>query len=153
MLVTHDHEEAFAIADRMAVMRDGPDRPDRDPRRGLEPARPTAGRRGFLGYATVLTGEPARRLRELAAPTETWEAVALRRSALRVDPHGPLLARVEEARVTPDQIRVQLDVDGAGSLPGVAEHGQRGPSGRAGARVHRHVENRPGARGPVGAGP
>ena len=71
----------------------------------------------------MLTGEPALRLRDLAAPAETWEAVALRRSALRVDPHGPLLARVEEARVTPDQIRVQLDVDGAGSLPGVAEQG------------------------------
>jgi len=29
----------------------------------------------------------------------------------------------QEARVTPDQIRVQLDVDGVGSLPGVADPG------------------------------
>ncbi len=122
VLVTHDHDEAFAIADRMAVMREG-----RIVQTGTLDevwSRPADGwTAGFLGYATVLTGEPARRLRDLAAPTETWEAVALRRSALRVDPHGPLLARVEEARVTPDQIRVQLDVDGAGSLPGVAEQG------------------------------
>jgi thiamine transport system ATP-binding protein len=122
VLVTHDHDEAFAIADRMAVMRAG-----RIIQTGTLDevwSRPADGwTAGFLGYATVLTGEPARRLRDLAAPTETWEAVALRRSALRVDPHGPLLARVEEARVTPDQIRVQLDVDGAGSLPGVAEQG------------------------------
>jgi thiamine transport system ATP-binding protein len=122
VLVTHDHEEAFAIADRMAVMRAG-----RIVQTGTLDevwSRPADGwTAAFLGYATVLTGAAARRLRELAAPTDTWEAVALRRSALRVDPHGPLLARVQEARVTPDQIRVQLDVDGAGSLPGVAEPG------------------------------
>ena len=122
MLVTHDHEEAFAVADRMAVMRDGRivqsgtlDEVWRRPADGWTAQ--------FLGYATVLTGDRARRLRELAAPTQAWDAVALRRSALRVDPAGLLTARVEEARVTPDQIRVQLDVDGAGSLPGVADPG------------------------------
>jgi thiamine transport system ATP-binding protein len=77
----------------------------------------------FLGYATVLTGDRARRLRQLAVPGATWDSVALRRSALRVEPTGSLTARVEEARVTPDQIRVQLDVDGAGSLPAVADPG------------------------------
>ncbi len=122
MLVTHDQEEAFAVADRMAVMRDGRivqsgtlDEVWRRPADGWTAQ--------FLGYATVLTGDRARRLRELAAPTQAWDAVALRRSALRVDPAGLLTARVEEARVTPDQIRVQLDVDGAGSLPGVADPG------------------------------
>ena len=104
MLVTHDHEEAFAVADRMAVMREG-----RIVQAGtLEEvwSRPADGwTAAFLGYATVLTGERAARLRELVAPGETWDSVALRRSALRVDPAGPLTARVEEARVTPDQIR------------------------------------------------
>jgi thiamine transport system ATP-binding protein len=122
MLVTHDQEEAFAVADRMAVMRDG-----RIVQSGTLDdvwSRPADGWTAqFLGYATVLTGQRARRLRDLAAPDQTWEAVALRRSALRVDPAGPLTARVEEARVTPDQIRVQLDVDGAGSLPAVADPG------------------------------
>jgi thiamine transport system ATP-binding protein len=122
MLVTHDQEEAFAVADRMAVMRDG-----RIVQGGTldevwrGPADSWTAR--FLGYATVLTGDQALRLRALAVPAASWQAVALRRSALRVDPAGPLTARVEEARVTPDQIRVQLDVDGVGSLPAVADPG------------------------------
>ena len=122
MLVTHDQEEAFSIADRMAVMRAG-----RIVQSGTldevwrRPA--DAWTAQFLGYATVLEGPQAHRLRELASPQETWQAVALRRSALRVEPTGPMTARVEEARVTPDQIRVQLDVDGVGSLPAVADPG------------------------------
>jgi thiamine transport system ATP-binding protein len=136
MLVTHDHEEAFAVADRMAVMREG-----RIVQAGtLEQvwSRPVDGwTAAFLGYATVLTGDQAARLRELVAPGEPWESVALRRSALRVDPAGPLTARVEEARVTPDQIRLQLDVDGAGSLPGVADPGS---DVRVGARVRVSID-------------
>ena len=131
MLVTHDQEEAFAVADRMAVMRSG-----RIVQQGaLDEVwrRPADGWTAeFLGYATVLTGEAARRLRSLAVPGADWEAVALRRSALRVQPTGPLVATVTEARVTPDQIRVQLDVEGAGSLPGVADPGS---DVRLGARV------------------
>lgn len=131
MLVTHDQEEAFAVADRMAVMRAG-----RIVQQGaLDEVwrRPADGWTAeFLGYATVLTGEAARRLRSLAAPGSDWESVALRRSALRVQPDGPLAATVTEARVTPDQIRVQLDVEGAGSLPGVADPGS---DVRLGARV------------------
>ena len=122
MLVTHDQEEAFAVADRMAVMRDGRivqggtlDEVWRQPADGWTAQ--------FLGYATVLTGDRARLLRDLVDPSSTWQAVALRRSALRVDPSGPPTATVEEARVTPDQIRVQLDVEGAGSLPAVADPG------------------------------
>jgi thiamine transport system ATP-binding protein len=136
MLVTHDHEEAFAVADRMAVMREG-----RIVQSGtLEEvwSRPVDGwTAAFLGYATVLSGAAASRLRELVAPGEAWESVALRRSALRVDPAGPLTASVEEARVTPDQIRLQLDVDGAGSLPGVADPGS---DVRVGARVRVSID-------------
>ncbi|MET0997363.1 MAG: ABC transporter ATP-binding protein [Marmoricola sp.] len=136
MLVTHDQEEAFAVADRMAVMREGRivqsgtlDEVWRGPADGWTAQ--------FLGYATVLRGAAARRLRDLAAPHETWDAVALRRSALRVDPAGPLTARVEEARVTPDQIRVQLAVDGAGSLPAVADPGT---DVRVGAQVRVSID-------------
>ncbi len=122
MLVTHDQEEAFAVADRMAVMRDG----EIVQSGTLDEvwSRPADGWAAqFLGYATVLTGARARRLRELAVPTASWESVALRRSALHVTPEGALTARVEEARVTPDQVRVQLDVEGVGSLPAVADPG------------------------------
>ncbi len=131
MLVTHDQEEAFAVADRMAVMREGHivqsgtlEEVWSSPADGWAAA--------FLGYATVLTGERAARLARLLAPGREWPAVALRRSALRVDETGPLTAVVLEARVTPDQIRVQLDVEGAGPLPGVA---QPGADVRLGARV------------------
>jgi thiamine transport system ATP-binding protein len=131
ILVTHDHEEAFAVADRMAVMRSG-----RIVQHGsLEevwshPADAWTAR--FLGYARVLDGEAALRLREVAAPGERWTSVALRRSALRVDPDGPLSAAVSEARVTPGQVRLELDVEGIGSLPGVAD---RGSGVEVGARV------------------
>ena len=122
LLVTHDHEEAFAVADRMVVMRDG-----RVVQRGTldevwrRPADPWTAR--FLGYAAVLQGDAAARLRALVAPQEQWTAVALRRSALRVDPAGELAGRVLSARISPDQVRLELEVDGLGRLEGVSGPG------------------------------
>jgi thiamine transport system ATP-binding protein len=68
----------------------------------------------FLGYAAVVDG------------------VALRRSALRVTDDGPLHGTVLEARVTPEQVRLELEVEGMGRLPGVAD---RGHDVRVGAEV------------------
>lgn len=119
LLVTHDQEEAFAVADRMAVMRRG-----RLVQHGSlaevwrHPVDAWAAR--FLGYAETLDGEPAARLRALAAPDERWQAVALRRSALRVDAGGPLRGRVAEARLDPEHVRLVVDVEGVGRLPAVA---------------------------------
>lgn len=119
LLVTHDQEEAFAVADRMAVMRQG-----RLVQHGSlaevwrHPVDAWAAR--FLGYAETLHGAPAERLRELAAPGERWDAVALRRSALRVAHDGPLRGRVAEARLDPEHVRLVVDVDGVGRLPAVA---------------------------------
>ena len=122
MLVTHDHEEAFAVADEMAVMRAG-----RVVQQGsLEDvwSRPIdAWTARFLGYAAVVDGAAARRL-GVDGP-----AVALRRSALRVSDHGPLVATVLEARVTPEQVRLELDIEGIGVLPGVADRGSDVPVG------------------------
>jgi thiamine transport system ATP-binding protein len=123
LLVTHDQEEAFAVADRMAVMRAG-----RLVQAGTvadvwrEPA--DAWTAGFLGYATVLDGPGALALRSLVDPAARWTEVALRRSAIRLDPEGPLAATVLAARVTPDQLRLELDVVGVGRLAAVAEPGQ-----------------------------
>lgn len=120
LLVTHDQEEAFAIADRMVVMRAG-----RVVQAGTvedvwrAPADAWTAR--FLGYATVLDGTAARALRDLVDPGATWSEVALRRSAIRLDPTGPLEATVLSARVTPDQLRLELDVVGVGRLAAVAE--------------------------------
>jgi thiamine transport system ATP-binding protein len=123
LLVTHDQEEAFAIADRIAVMRAG-----RLVQAGTvdevwaEPADAWTAR--FLGYATVLTGAEAVALRRVADPDATWTEVALRRSAIRLDADGPLRATVVSARIMPEQVRLELDVDGVGRLAAVAEPGQ-----------------------------
>lgn len=122
LLVTHDHEEAFTVADRMAVMRGG-----RLVQQGTldEVWRHPVDQETalFLGYAGVLSGVRARRLREIIDPDGTWASVALRRSALRVDARGAVQGAVVSARVTPEQIRLEVEVDGVGVLPAVADPG------------------------------
>jgi thiamine transport system ATP-binding protein len=146
LLVTHDHEEAFAVADRMAVMRAG-----RIVQVGdladvwAHPADAWAAR--FLGYADVLTGEPALRLRGLVDPDGRWNEVALRRSALVIDADGPLSAVVVSARVSPEQVRLVLDVEGLGRLAAVADPGH---PARAGERVR--VAVRPDRMATLGPG-
>ncbi len=123
LLVTHDHEEAFAIADRMAVMRAG-----RLVQQGTlaevwgRPADAWTAR--FLGYPTVLDGAAAIRVREVVDSSATWTSVALRRSALRVADRGPLPGRVLTVRATPEQVRLELRVEGIGDIDGVADSGQ-----------------------------
>lgn len=122
LLVTHDQEEAFAVADRMAVMRAG---------RVLQEGtlddvwrRPVdAEVASFLGYATVLDGEAARRVLVAggADPRDGSAQVALRRSALRCTPDGALRGRVLEARVTPEVVRLVVDADGVGQVHAVAD--------------------------------
>ena len=122
LLVTHDQEEAFAVADRMAVMREG-----RVVQAGtLDEVwrRPVDGEvAAFLGYATVLGGDAAARVLRAggASARDGAGEVALRRSALRVSAGGSLQGRVLEARVTPDVLRLVVDVDGVGAVNAVAE--------------------------------
>lgn len=125
LLVTHDQEEAFALADRLVVMRAG-----RVVQQGATAAvwaapadRETA---LFLGYARVLDGDAAGVLLRAAglpaaAPQPT---VALRRSALTVDARGPLAGVVREARVTPDQVRLLVEATGLGPVDAVAGPGE-----------------------------
>ncbi len=119
LLVTHDQEEAFAVADRMALMRAG-----RVVQAGTvdevwrAPVDAEAAR--FLGYATVLAGEAAARALAAGGSTERVAAVALRRSALRYDPAGPLRGIVRSARMTPELLRLTVDVEGLGEVHAVA---------------------------------
>jgi thiamine transport system ATP-binding protein len=117
-MVTHDQEEAFAVADRLAVMRAG-----RVVQQGdiAEVWRSPADAETalFLGYARVLTG-PAAGLLLRAAGLREAPSVAVRRSALVVAASGPLSATVLSGRATPEQIRLVVDVDGIGELDAVA---------------------------------
>ncbi len=138
VLVTHDHEEAFAVADRMAVMRAA-----RIVQSGTveevwrHPADPETAR--FLGYAAVVTGGAAAYVWRHVVGAGTGEradppqVLALRRSALRVRPvedgasgeHGRGLQAavgvVTAARLTPDRWRVEVELAEVGRLDAVAD--------------------------------
>ncbi|MGN6723813.1 MAG: ABC transporter ATP-binding protein [Marmoricola sp.] len=123
LLVTHDHEEAFAIADDLVVMREG-----RVVQSGpigevwRHPADAWVAR--FLGYPTVLTGESAQVLIR-ALPEGVggdWQAVALRRSALQAHRGSStaLVGVVLSARAATDVLRLSVEVAGIGLVPAVA---------------------------------
>ena len=124
LMVTHDHDEAFAVADRMAVLFDG--RLEQEGPIVDVWARPATARAAvFLGYATVLEGDAARVLEQAAgfpAPPDGQAppALAVRRSALQVREAGPLSATVVAISSTPEQLRLRVLVDGAGTLDAVA---------------------------------
>ena len=127
LVVTHDQEEAFAVADRLVVMRAG-----RIVQQGPISdvwARPVdADTALFLGYARVLEGPAAVRVLA-AAGLPAASAVALRRSALTLtDGSAGLSGTVLSARATPDQIRLLVTVDGVGEVDAVGSaHAHAGP--------------------------
>ncbi|MBC9732903.1 ABC transporter ATP-binding protein [Nocardioides marmotae] len=131
LMVTHDHEEAFTVADRLAVMRGG-----RVVQQGAidEVWRSPADRETalFLGYARVLEGAAAELVLGRPAP-----AVAVRRSALVLDEAGRLAGSVVAARATPTQVRLVVDVAGLGEVDAVAPLDRR-PA--LGARVRLGVD-------------
>ncbi len=129
LMVTHDHDEAFAVADLMAVMREG-----RIVQQGsVEEVwrRPNDAETAlFLGYATVLEGASATAVTR-AAGLAPAPAVALRRSALVVRDDGPLTATVIEVRSTPEQSRLVVRADELGVVHAVvAVEGHAGPGDR-----------------------
>ncbi|HEU5456033.1 MAG TPA: ABC transporter ATP-binding protein [Nocardioides sp.] len=118
LMVTHDHDEAFTVADRLAVMRSGQVvqqgpidqvwRAPSDPETAL-----------FLGYAHVLVGDAAAAVLT-AAGRDPATAVAIRRSALSVVESGPLAGTVRSSRITPEQVRLEVDVDRVGVVDAVS---------------------------------
>jgi thiamine transport system ATP-binding protein len=122
IMVTHDQEEAFAVADRIVLMRAG-----RIVQAGSlvevwsAPVDAWAAR--FLGYPTVLEGAPARFVRDLGAPDAPWTEVALRRSALRADPGAPLRGVVVQVHAGPEVVRLRVEVAELGQVDAVADPG------------------------------
>jgi len=134
VMVTHDHEEAFAVADDLAVMRAGrivQSGPIADVWR--TPVDPETAL--FLGYARVLDGPAAEGLVE-AAGLPRAPAVAMRRSALTVADDGPLAGVVVGVRTTPGQLRLVVDTV-LGELDAVASLDHRLVPGDA---VHLRVD-------------
>lgn len=127
LLVTHDHEEAFAIADDLVILREG-----KVVQNGpigevwQHPADAWVAR--FLGYPTVLSGEAAQVL-IAALPgmlSHGWSAVALRRSALQATPWSSsqrLAGTIVSTRISADVLRLVVEVPGIGTVPAVASPG------------------------------
>ncbi len=139
LMVTHDHDEAFAVADRLAVMRGG----HLVQEGGIEEvwrAPVDTATALFLGYARVLEGPAARRVLAAADQRTPGEqravAVAVRRSALQVGDDGPLAGVVRSLRATPELQRLVVDVEGVGEADAVAGLDRRlGPGDRVRLRV------------------
>lgn len=140
IVVTHDHEEAFSLADRLAVMREG--RVIQDGKIGevwQHPVDPETAI--FLGYARVLAGAAAGHLLAAAGlaagPGPHPVSVALRRSALTLDAGGQLRGRIIEARATPDVVRLTVEVPLLGVVDAVAplRNAQDSPPPAIGAEV------------------
>ncbi|MGD8149444.1 ABC transporter ATP-binding protein [Ornithinimicrobium sp. Y1694] len=116
VLVTHDHDEAFTIADRMAVMLAG-----RVVQEGAtaEVWRVPATRAvaDFIGYETFLEGEAAR-----SVLGESVDGVAaLRRRALRVLPDGPVGGVVRRAVAVSDAVHLDVEVPGVGTVAALGD--------------------------------
>lgn len=146
LMVTHDHEEAFQVADRLAVMRDGRV-VQSGPIADVWAAPVDTATALFLGYARVLTGSAAASVLAAvrgsgqagalaASRDEAVAGIAVRRSALVADEHGPLLGSVESARATPELVRLVVDVGDVGLVDAVAPRDSHwGPGEKVRLRV------------------
>lgn len=123
VLVTHDQEEAFATADRIAVMRAGRLVQSGEAREVWSaPVDEETAR--FLGFTRVLTGDAARLIGGAGRGR-----VAVRPSAVRVAEAGPLEGAVVSASLTPDGTRLVVRVPGIGEIDASAPVGWQPPDG------------------------
>lgn len=123
LLVTHDHDEAFTLADRMAVMLEG-----QVVQQGATQTvwtQPVDRRVAeFLGFSAFLVGTAAEQVAAAAGlPNPSRAPLALRRSALRVDPEGVLEATVRRTVAVSDTVRAELELDGVGPVEALAPQG------------------------------
>ena len=113
VFVTHDQHEAFAVADRLAVMRSGTVRQTGTAREiWSRPADEWVA--GFVGYGSVL-GVPE--AAAVGAPIPgAGQLVGLRPTALVLDPAGAVSGRAMQVSQAPDGVLLTVLIDGAGEL-------------------------------------
>lgn len=122
LYVTHDQEEAFGVADRVVILRDGRVVADGSPQ-GLWSQPPDAFVASFLGFRNVAEAE----VREGVAATP-WGALplpgvadgsltlVLRPEALGLGADGPIRGAVEARRFRGDHVRVVVATDAGAPL-------------------------------------
>jgi thiamine transport system ATP-binding protein len=116
VFVTHDQHEAFAVADLLAVLRSGTIlQVGRAEEIWSAPASEWVA--GFVGYSSILDGAVVDRLG--AAGPRPAGRIALRPTALVLDPTGSLTGRVLFATPAPDGLLLTVTIDGVGDLQAI----------------------------------
>src|SRR6478752_5440639 len=116
VFVTHDQGEAFAVADRLAVMRSGRVR-QVGPAAQIWQFPADAWVAGFVGYSTMLDAAAAA---AIGAPLPgPGEALGLRPGALQLDPAGPLTARVVLGSPSPGGLLLTVRIELVGLVQAV----------------------------------
>lgn len=122
VFVTHDQSEAFAIADDLAVMREGTVRQVGVPREiWSRPADEWVAR--FVGYTTVLDTRAAAVLGAFHLQAARGDRLALRPAALVVDPSGPILGVAVAVADAPNGVKITVSLDGVGTVQAVGATG------------------------------
>jgi len=117
VFVTHDQGEAFAIADLVAVMASGSIR-QIGPAAQIWARPADAWVAGFVGYSSVLDAQAAAAVGSTLALGSG--SLALRPTALRLDPNGPLSGRVELVAPAPDGLLLTVRINGVGEVKAIA---------------------------------
>jgi thiamine transport system ATP-binding protein len=120
--VTHDQEEAFTVADRVAIMRDGTVAAVGTPVE-LWSRPPDAWTANFLGFANVgdamihsATADSPWGSVPLPGQPDGAVTLVLRPEALSLAPHGPITGSVTARRFHGDHVRVTVESDAGAPL-------------------------------------
>ena len=153
LMVTHDHDEAFTVADRLAVMRDGHLVQEGEIEEVWRAPVDTSTAL-FLGYARVLEGRRRARVLGRRGPGRGARRRGRRTplGAAGRPPTGRSSGVVRTLRATPEQQRLVVDVDEVGECDAVAGLDRRlGPGDRVALRVDADPAGRslPAAQRPV----
>lgn len=137
VVVTHDHDEAFSLADTVALMRKG-----RIVQNGrivdvwAEPADDWAAE--FLGYDMVFSGDAASAIAAAAhVDLKAAGKLAARAAAFVTDAGGPMRAIVRDAqRMSPTAVLLELDLgEPIGPVTGAVGRGESAPAAGTEVRI------------------